>query len=476
MPPTDAENASADAANRDALAAMFGPSTAPTSVSIPKTSTTVALTWVDDKAFAAGQTTSNGWLAGEDLLARRPHRPFPRLAVLAPFLVAIAVIAAYVVGTAVWPLDAIRPKLSEATVTAAAAPAATLTWPQQGSGAAVVDGFGAPLASTKDPSTIASITKVVTALMVLEKQPLKVGEQGPSYTVTSADSRLYRTMQRAGESVLRVQAGSSLTEYQLLQGTLIGSAGNYATKLARTVWATDADFASAARVWLGQHGLTGVTLVGPTGISHRNQGDPASLIALGKLAMADPVVAEIVGTKSVDLPGAGTVENTNELLLSEPGVVGIKTGTLDTYDLLAAKDVTVGKTKVRLYAVALGQPDDKMRASATSALFAQLEGQLKPAPSVAKGTEVGTVTTAWGQSIPVVTTTDATVVLWNGASGKVTTDVAVKDASAKGDKVGSVTVTGPLDKATTDVVLSQAIEAPSFWWRLTHPLALIGLG
>lgn len=479
MTSTDADSdaarpAGVGAADRGGLDAMFGPTTAPTSVSVPSTSSTLALTWVDDNAFAAGHSTTTGWLTSEDLLSTRPRRS--PAATLVPILIVLAVIGAYVAGTALWPLDAIRPQLTTDTVSATAAPAANLTWPAKGSAAVVVDGLGTPLASTQDPATIASITKVVTSLMILDKLPLKPGEQGPSYPITAADGALYRTMQRAGESVLKVPVGGSLTEYQLLQGGLIGSAGNYVTKLARSVWSSDSDFASASRVWLNGHGLTGISLVGPTGISKFNRADPASLIALGKLAMANPVVAEIVGTKQVVLPGAGLVKNTNDLLLAEPGVVGIKTGTLDTADLLAAKDVTIGSTKVRLYATTLGQPDDKARNAETSALFAQLEKQLTPFPSVPKGTTVGTVTTKWGDSVPVVTTTDAAVVLWNAAKGTVATDVAVKDADTKGAKVGTLTVTGPLDKATTDVVLAEDITAPSFWWRLTHPLALIGLG
>lgn len=475
MPPTDTDGP-ADAQNRATLAAMFGPSTAPTAVAVPPTTSTAALGWVDERTLGSGLTTSNAWLAEDDLLATRPRRNPFRATTVVPILVIVAVILAYVGGAALWPLTALRPTLTATTVTGVAAPAATLTWPAKGSGAAVVEGFGSPLASTQNASTIASITKVVTALMVLDKKPLKVGEQGPTYEMTAADGALYRTMLRAGESVLKVPVGGTLTEYQLLQGMLIGSAGNYAVKLARSIWASDADYAAAAKVWLAQNGLSGITVVGPTGISKLNQGDPASLIALGKLGMANPVVAEIVGTKTVTLPGAGPVENTNELLQAEPGVVGIKTGTLDTYDLLAAKDVTVGSTKVRLYATTLGQPNDKARASETSALFSQLETGLAPFPSVPKGTAVGTVTTKWGDSVPVVTTADATVVLWNGASGKVTTDLAVKDADTQGAKVGTLTVTGPLDKATTDVELTADLTTPSLWWRLTHPLALVGLG
>jgi D-alanyl-D-alanine carboxypeptidase (penicillin-binding protein 5/6) len=455
--------------NGDATASTV-PSFAPSTVS---TTSTPALAWVDEDAFAAGRASSTNWLSNEDLLGARPRRSVVRLGTVVPLAVVVLLIVAYIGGAALWPLDALRPKISPVAVESRAAAAATPAWPSQGSGAVAVDGFGAPLASTQNASTIASITKVVTVLMVLDRLPLKPGEQGPSYKMTAADTATYRTMLNAGESVLKVPVGGSLTEYQLLQGTLIGSAGNYITKLARSIWANDSDFAGAARVWLDQHGLNGISLVGPTGISKLNQANPASLVPLGQLAMANPVVAEIVATKSVVLPGAGPVTNTNELL-AEPGIVGIKTGTLDTYDLLAAKDVTVGATKVRLYAATLGQADGKGRVSTTDALFNELQKELALFPSVPKGTKVGTVTTKWGETVPLVTTSDAAVVLWNGAKGTVQTDVALEGATTKGDKVGTLSVTGPLDKASSEVVLTADLDGPSLWWRLTNPLALLG--
>lgn len=478
VPGASGRAASSAGGNGDVTASTM-PLLAPSPVST--TSTTVpapsptALAWVDERVFTAGRSSSTSWLAESDgdLLAERPRRSALRPVTVLPIVVVLLLVLAYVGAAAAWPLDALRPQVSPAAVDGVAAAAAAPAWPTQGSAAVAVDGFGAPLASTQNATTIASITKVVTALMVLDQKPLKVGEQGPSYRMTSADAATYRRMLNAGESVLKVPVGSSLSEYQLLQGMLIGSAGNYAAKLAGSIWANDSDFAGAAGVWLGQHGLSGISLVGPTGISKLNKADPASLIPLGKLAMANPVIADIVGTRSVTLPGAGLVENTNELL-AEPGVVGIKTGTLDTYDLLAAKDVTVGDTKVRLYATTLGQADDKARVAAANALFAELQKELTPFTSVPKGTKVGTVTTKWGETVPIVTTSDADVVLWNGAKGTVATDFALKDAATKGDKVGTLSVAGPVDKASSDVALAADLDGPSLWWRLTHPLALLG--
>src|SRR3546814_5286436 len=65
------------------------------------------------------------------------------------------------------------------------------------------------------------------------------------------------------------------------------------------------------------------------------------------------------------------------LPILDPGMVGIKTGTLDAYNLLTAKDIVIADTTVRAYASVLGQPDGAARDEATRALYAQIEQELQ---------------------------------------------------------------------------------------------------
>jgi len=444
------------------------------------TSTGAALSWVDPSAvgrvaapddLAAAATP---YVAVEaDLLADAPRRSPLRAGVVVPTLAIAGVLAAYAGTTLLWPLNAVAPTVTPIQVQPVAAPAAVPAWPAQGSAAEAVEGIGA-LASTPDADAIASITKVVTALVVLDEMPLAVGEQGPEYRFTAADRNAYWQYLRQGESALDVPAGGSLTEYQLLQGMLIGSAGNYADRLAQNLFPSDAVYASAANKWLADHGVPGITLYEPTGIDKRNRASAEALIPLAQKALANPVIAEIVAQKSVDLPGAGTVENTNGLL-ADAGVIGLKTGTLDAWNLLSAKDVAVGDTTVRLYASVLGQPDDAARLAASRAIYAQLEQELQLKPSVTAGTVAGIVETRWGDKVDVVSSGDASVVLWNGGAGTVATTFSLGDARDAGDTVGALQVTGPLDGSTVDLKLAADISDPSPWWRLTHPLDLFGL-
>lgn len=437
-----------------------------------------ALRWVDDTtlgrpalpAAASDVATS----PAPDLLARAPHRSPWRPGTLVPAALLALVVGAYVAMTMLWPLTAVAPQIESVTVDTAPAAVAAPAWPAAGSAAISVAGIDGVLTSSGDTSTIASITKVVTAMMVLDRLPLAVGESGPDYRFTVADRAQYLRDRSAGESALDVPVGGTLSEHQLLQGMLIGSANNYADRLAGDLWPSDAVFANAARTWLNARGISGITLTDPSGIDEGNTATPEALLAVAAQAMANPVIADIVGRTTVTLPGAGDVENTNGLL-ADPGVVGIKTGTLDAYNLLSAKDVSIGGTTARVYAVVLGQPDDEGRLAASRALYAQVEQELQLRPAVAAGTTAGRVTTAWGESVDVVTAADGSVVLWNGGRAVPTSTFSLGDATAAGDAVGSLTLQGPLDQATVELQLAADLDGPSPWWRLTHPLELLGV-
>ena len=441
-----------------------------------------ALAWVDTSAIARSTYAKTGMDVSPspepvvaDLLGGRGMPSAVRPATVLPVALVLLVVAAYAITTLLWPLNAVTPQLAAVQVQPAAAAPAAPTWPGDGSAAVAVQGIGSALASTDGSAPMASITKLVTALLVLEELPLKVGESGPDYSFTFRDRAEYYDYLASGQSALDVPVGGSLTEYQMLQAMLIGSANNYADRLAAGLWPNDAVFASAAERYLTRYGLTGIRVVDPSGFDPDNTAPPAALVPLAQRALANPVIAEIVATPSVKLPGAGTVENTNALL-ADPGVVGLKTGTLKTYTLLAAKDVAIGDTTVRLYAAVLGQKSAKARFAVTRDLFAQLQSEVQVVPAVTAGTTAGRVTTAWGEQVDVVAAADASVVLWNGSAPAATMDLALGGKAEKGDVVGALTVTGPLDAETVDLRLADDVEGPSPWWRLTHPVELFGLG
>lgn len=453
-----------DAVERDALAAPRG---------------IAALPWLDPTAAAAPRPAPSLRIDGTpgrpvDLLAGRRPRRFWRAGTIIPAVFLLLVLGAYAAVTLLWPLHNVAPTASAVGVETVAAPEASPAWPAEGSAALSVQGIVGTPASSGEAESIASITKVVTALLVLDRLPLAPGEQGKDYAFTSADRAAYWQYRSRGESALDVPVGGTLTQLQMLQGMLIGSANNYADRLASELWPTDADFSEAAERYLSQQNIEGITIADPTGIEAENRANPGALVPLAEKALANPVIAEIVRTAELDLPGAGLVRNGNPLL-ADPGVVGVKTGTLDAWNLLTAKDIVIADTTVRAYVAVLGQPGPDERDAASRALYDRLAEELQLRPSVAAGTVVGRISTLWGDEVDVVSSDDASVVLWNGAASVASTRFDLAERTAAGDTVGELIVTGPLDTATVDVRLADDIEPPSTWWRLTHPLDLLGI-
>lgn len=447
------------------------PVTEPRVTEVPLT--TRALAWVrDDGTPTVAQPEVS---AGAELVEKWPRRSPLRPGVLVPLGSVVGLLAVYVIAMLVWPLHAVAPRVDSVVLQTAAGAVASPAWPAEGSAALGVEGLGTTAASAVEAVPMASITKVITALVVLDALPLAVGEAGPEYAFTRADRTEYFDTLAADESALDVPVGGTLTQYQLLEGMLIGSAGNYADRLVDGIYPSDAVYARAAMQWLTQHGLAGITVVDPSGISPRNTATPAALVALARRALANPVIAEIVAKTSVELPGAGLVENTNALL-GEPGIVGIKTGLLfDDYNLLAARDITVGDSTVRAYASMLGQPDGETRFAATRGLLNGLDAQLVPTIALPAGSIVGTVSTLWADPVDIVTATDGSVILWNGSPSSAASDLSLGDDWASGATAGSVSVSGPIDDVEVEAQLANEVTGPSPWWRLTHPLQLLDI-
>ncbi|GAA1541332.1 hypothetical protein GCM10009803_22240 [Microbacterium ginsengiterrae] len=439
-----------------------------------------ALVWLDEadvleRTRPADIDSVTNRPAGPDLLSDHAGRPLAQVGRwLAPIGTLAAFAIAYGATTLLWPLHAVEPVVDAVAFETVPAPAAEITWPAAGSAGVGIEGVSMA-ASSAEPASIASITKVVTSLMVLDRLPLQLGEQGPEYAFTYGDSVNYWDYRRADQSALDVPVDGVLTEYQMLQGILLGSANNYTDRLARDLWGPDEQFARAADAWLAERGLSGISVVTPSGFDERNIATPEALLQLGQRAMQNPVFAEIVGTAGAEIPGAGWVENSNGML-GDPGVVGIKTGTLVGWSLLTAKDVTIGDTTVHLYAAVLNQGDDQERLAATRSLFSQVEAALADlAPAVPAGTVVGEVSTEWGTTVDIVSDADATVLVWNGATSTAAVDFDLGEQRDEGASVGTLTVNGPVGATTVDVSLAEEVSGPSPWWRLTHPLELFGI-
>ncbi|GAA3161254.1 MULTISPECIES: D-alanyl-D-alanine carboxypeptidase family protein [Streptomyces] len=189
-------------------------------------------------------------------------------------------------------------------------------------------------AKADESVSMASTTKIMTALVVL-KHPewLEHGIQ------VKQEYRDY--VQKVGASTADLQTGDTLTVRQLLHAMLIPSGADAARALAdhygqgATTDERVADFVRQMNDEAQQLGLKGTHFDSYDGISNGdNRSTARDLAKLGQRAMLQPVFAEVVKNKQfkTEAPAANghtryyTWNNTNQLLSSYDGALGIKTG------------------------------------------------------------------------------------------------------------------------------------------------------
>jgi D-alanyl-D-alanine carboxypeptidase (penicillin-binding protein 5/6) len=199
-------------------------------------------------------------------------------------------------------------------------------WPADGQAAFVQTGESQVHAGpNQHAAAIASLAKVMTAYVVLRDHPLRLGQDGPTITLTDADVADTDRRRRQRESVVSIAAGEQLTERQALQALLLPSANNIAAVLARWDTGSVNRFAARMNATARSLGMTHTRYTDPSGYDDATVSTAADQVRIVDRAMRLPVFASIVATSSATLPVAGTVHNTNTLL-GHNGFVGVKTG------------------------------------------------------------------------------------------------------------------------------------------------------
>lgn len=367
-----------------------------------------------------------------------------------------------------------------------APPAAAIALPTEGASAISISGaddyLGAEASGiwastgTNEPRPIASISKLITALVVLEAKPLADShDPGPTITFSEADHDLYDEYYVLGATIAEMPAGSSMSLRDALATMLIPSASNYADAVSTWAYGSRSAFLRASRDWLAAHGLTGTTIVEPTGIDPRNTSTPSDLIALGKIAAAHPTIASIAAAPAFAHPQAGMLSNTNNLLGTE-GITGLKTGNLGagTYNLLYTALLDVGaENRLSITGVMLGGSSRQSLDADVVELLTSIRNGFRDVPLAARGDSLGSFTTPWGESAEVAVAENASIYTWSDTPITVSVDTVTPQTYADGEVIGTITWTAGPNTATADVEIVGDIAPPTEWWRLTHPAELL---
>jgi serine-type D-Ala-D-Ala carboxypeptidase (penicillin-binding protein 5/6) len=227
-------------------------------------------------------------------------------------------------------------------------------WPSQGQ-AAIVIGDGRPAVSPdEEAAPIASLAKVMTAYLTLERFPLSGDGDGFTMTVSAAQARAVAEEAEEGQSVVAVAAGERLTERQLLEALLIPSGNNIARMLAARVAGDEDAFVEEMNEAAGALGMDATTYTDPSGFDSATVSTAADQLRVFRHAMRFAAFRRIVSMGSVTLPVAGTLANFNPLL--DQGYAG-KTGSDSAAGgcLAFFTPVTVGGRRTTAVGVVMGQ-------------------------------------------------------------------------------------------------------------------------
>jgi serine-type D-Ala-D-Ala carboxypeptidase (penicillin-binding protein 5/6) len=246
----------------------------------------------------------------------------------------------------------------------------SVTWPTEGQAALMIDGevYGEHGDSTPVPT--ASLAKIMTAFVVLHKFPLSQGQDGPSYTVTPEDVELYDEETKDDDSAVKVVAGETLTERQMLEALLMPSADNVAVMLAKWSYGSSSAFVDEMNAEAKVLGLKYTNYADPAGISQETVSTASDQLRVASAAMSLLAFREIVNQQDARFPVVGTIKNTNSDL-GQDGIIGLKTGNLAHIGNMAiAANRVVDNKHVLIIAVVLGQYGQNNFDSLNSALDA----------------------------------------------------------------------------------------------------------
>jgi serine-type D-Ala-D-Ala carboxypeptidase (penicillin-binding protein 5/6) len=195
---------------------------------------------------------------------------------------------------------------------------------------------------------MASITKIMTALVALERADLD--------SVATVD----RQAVSIGEASMNLRPGEKRTVRELLEGMLIPSANDAAWALGEHVGGGRVSrFVAYMNERARELGLRNTHYSNPDGLdAPAHYSSARDILKLARQAMRKPLFRELVSTETARV-GRHLLETTNDLLGTYPGTIGVKTGWTDGAgwsEVAAAR-----RNRTTIYAVLLGAPSRASR-------------------------------------------------------------------------------------------------------------------
>jgi serine-type D-Ala-D-Ala carboxypeptidase (penicillin-binding protein 5/6) len=343
--------------------------------------------------------------------------------------------------------------------------------PLTASAAVLVDGRDGHVLYRRAASrrrAIASTTKLMTALIALERLPSRRRLTAPVYNAGAAESRI------------GLRPGERMAVADLMRALLLESANDAAVTLARGVAGSVPAFVTLMNARAAELGLARTHYANPVGLDERgNYSTALDLARLARRLLENDTFATIVDLPSARLrTGARprVVDNRNDLVARVPWVDGVKTGhTLDAGYVLIGAGTRKG---VRLVSVVLGEPSQALRDTDTLALLEYGFSRYRRVRPLTAGAEVAATRVAHfgGRLVPLTVRRDVRLTVRRGERVRTVTVVPPKldGPIARGARVGEVRVyQGRRLARLVPLVTAEAVPRAGVGRRLGAPLAAL---
>jgi D-alanyl-D-alanine carboxypeptidase (penicillin-binding protein 5/6) len=316
---------------------------------------------------------------------------------------------------------------------------------------------GAVLArgNASSPRAVASITKLMTAVVALERSELTdLVRVSPGAT-------------RIGESTVYLRAGEELTVGELIRATLVPSANDAAQALALHVGRGDADrFVQLMNAKARELGLSDTRFENAHGLDESGHVSSArDATALVRYALGVPFIRDGLSRSSVTLPGGRTFTTTDDLLVGWAPLVGGKTG--HTRDAGWSQAAAAERGGVTVYGTVLGSDTRGTRNDALRELLVFGLNQYGRVQAIDRARTYTTAETGYGQpDVELVASRPSVVTLRRGNAlvERVVAPTALALPVAKGQVVGRVEVyDGNLLVASSNLVTARAVADAGFF-------------
>ncbi len=406
-------------------------------------------------------------------MARRGRGVLRTVAVAA--LVAVVLAAVFTAVQLLRPKPALAVQVTAPSVVRVPSRSWTLPFPSQAETTVALSGVGTIASAGGNSETpIASVTKLMSVLVVLADHPLSIGEQGPSIPVTAADVASYLREKASLDSVVQVSTGEHMSELEAIEAVLVPSADNIVRMLA--IWDAGSKEAFVAKMnaQARRLGLAHTHYSGPSGVDPGSVSTASDQTRLAEIALRNPVIASIVSMPQVVLPVAGLQYNVDGDL-GHDGIVGVKTGWVPQGGasfVFAARHLVAGHREMLFGAVvgvSNGSPLPTALADAEHLVRAADAG-LSNRTVVSAGETAASLDAGYAAGVPLVAARSVEMVVWPGE--RLSQSVAVSRHLVapirSGARVGMLTVRIGSETRTVPLVARGSLGSASLGWRLTQ--------